>query len=82
MTDNFLPSCGTGESADQVPVVKVMMKRRGGGREKERGGGRDNHWLGTEPEPQLKQETAHESALKVPRKGHMCGPMKKFIPQM
>ena len=38
--------------------------------------------LGTEAELQLTRETAHESAVKVPHKGHMCSPMKKFIPQM
>lgn len=82
MGENFIPSCGTNETADQVPAVKVMMEGQGGGRKKGMGVGRKNHWLGTEAELQLRWETAHESAVKVPHKGHMCSPMKKFIPQM
>lgn len=82
MGENFIPSCGTNDTPGQVPAVKVMMEGRGGGRKKEMGVGRENHWLGTEPELQLRRETAHESAVKVPCKGHMCSPMKKFIPQM
>lgn len=80
--ENFFPSCGINDTPGQVPAVKVMMEGRGGGRKKEMGVGRENHWLGTEPELQLRRETAHESAVRVPRKGHMCSPMKKFIPQM
>jgi len=43
MGENFIPSCGTNETADQVPAVKVMMEGQGGGRKKEMGVGRKNH---------------------------------------
>ena len=82
MVENFIPSCGINDTPGQVLAVKVMMEGRGGGRKKEMGVGRENHWLGTEPELQLGRETAHESAVRVPRKGHMCSPTKRFIPQM
>lgn len=46
MGENFIPSCGTNETADQVPAVKVMMEGKVE-RKKELGVGRRNHWLGT-----------------------------------
>lgn len=67
----------TGGTIDQVPVVEVVRGEVEGG-----DSGRDHHWLEAESEPQLKQETAHESALKVSHKDHVCGPMKMFILQM
>lgn len=70
-----------GEAVGQVPGGKEVEGWCRGGKVGVSGGG-ENQWIETTPESYLKQKTACESALKIPLKGHMCDPMKKFILQM